>query len=254
MLSVQNIKDKNFEKAIFGGYDAKGVSEYMEEVASEFSILYKENMALKQKIKEVSDKNEEYKSVENSMRKALVSAQGIAAEMVESAEKECDKILKEASEIAHEQINTYRRQINQEQETLKKIQDKTSKFVSQATAFYEKQIKEFVEFSKEIPEVKKPIIEKKDFEDFTLNLSTENFEEINSIKDTEESVTENILAKIKSETLNAKTIGDKKETNYSDLDTYMDEPVGQDDYSKDLSNSSKFNFSELKFGKDYDGE
>ena len=252
MLSVQNIKNKTFEKAIFGGYDAKGIDEFMEEIASEFSLLHKENVALKEKFKELTEKNEEYRSVENSMRKALISAQTIANDMVENAENERDRILKEAQEIAHEQINTYRTQISEEQTKLYNAKDKTSDFVTKMTAFYEKQIKEFVNLSKDLPIIK---TETQSL-DFTLELSKQNMEDFSAIKDSdkEQSITENILEKIKSETITPKvTVGspivnvpEENSENYNYIE--LDETSNED---KKLENSSKYNFSELKFGKGY---
>lgn len=251
MLSVQNIKEKRFEKAMFGGYDLKSVDDYMEEISSEFSVLLKENSALQQKLKELTDKNEEYKSVENSMRKALLSAQSIAAEMVEKAEKDRDAILNNAQEIAQEQIHTYRKQIAEEQINLENIQNKTSKFISKLTAFHESQINEFVEFSKNIPNIKFQKTVSPNIEDFTLTFSQENLEELNSIADKKDELsnTETILNRIKSETIDAKPALEPCFTAVSDNDLSLS--ISQ---SIDLNQSGKYDISELKFGKGYDGD
>ncbi|MFI3225794.1 MAG: DivIVA domain-containing protein [Clostridia bacterium] len=251
MLSAQSIREKKFEKAIFGGFEVRGVENYIEELAAEFSAMQKENVALKQKLKEINDKNEEYRSVENSMRKALISAQTIANEMVEKAQEERDRILNDASEIAHEQINTYRKQIAEEQKTLEESQDKTAKFVSAITAFYEKQIKEVIEFSREMPAIQA----RADISiaDFTLDLSKENAKKMDDIADEESGYTNDILEKIKREALNPQVVAamsqDTADENFIDLEVKQGEPeqVAVPEEKK-ATRHSKFNISELEFG------
>lgn len=260
MISAQSIIEKRFEKAVFGGFEIRGVEDYMEELASEFSAMQKENIALKQKLKEINDKNEEYRTVENSMRKALISAQNIANEMVEKAKEERDKILNEASEIAHEQINTYRKQISQEQNNLQTIQDRTSKFVSTVTAFYEKQIKETTEFSREMPAIHSKSEVDNLFEEFTLDLSKENAQKLDKIADEKISYTNDILEKIKRETLNPHIVSDLAQDDLKVNYIKFDENKEAEDLKisenteikvEEEKRQSKFDIFELEFGEDF---
>ncbi|MFI3115109.1 MAG: DivIVA domain-containing protein [Clostridia bacterium] len=57
MLSVENIKEKKFSRAIFGGYDMISVDNFINEVADEVNVLQEEIYALKLKLKEINDKN-----------------------------------------------------------------------------------------------------------------------------------------------------------------------------------------------------
>lgn len=255
MISAQEIRQKKFEKAVFGGYDAESVEEYMEELQTEFSLLMKENLGLKQKLKEISDRNEEYQSVETSMRKALVSAKTIASEMVEKAEVEKEKILKDTQDIAHEQINTYRKQIQDEQKLFESTKDKATIFMTQMTEFCKKQLAEFEEFQKKIPEIKSSSYTAPDLENFEIKYSEEHKEEFN-LSDTG-SVTATILAKIKSEAMNPKSV--HTDFDDSDYDEYKDRDISTQalpilEKRNEFGQSAKFNISELKFGKDYHGE
>ncbi|MFI3115110.1 MAG: DivIVA domain-containing protein [Clostridia bacterium] len=256
MLSVQSMKEKKFEKAIFGGYDISSVDNFMDEVTDEFTILQKENQALKLKLKEINDKNEEYQTVENSMRKALISAQAIANEMIEKANTERDRILNEASEIAHVQINTYRKQIAEEQRILKETQEKTSKSIAAITGFYEKQIKEVVDFSTNMPSIQDAKLN--DINDFTIKLSTDKAQ---IAQKSDNGFTNDILEKIKRETLDPKilnamdnapkTAPPPKEELFND-DLFKDE--NQLDINAtafkaiDDQQQSMFDISELQFG------
>ena len=78
-MTVQEIQEIGFEKAVFGGYDMKSVDTFLERVAEEFAAMQKENAALKAKMKVLVDKIEEYRGVEDGMRRTLMSAQSIAS-------------------------------------------------------------------------------------------------------------------------------------------------------------------------------
>ena len=71
-MTVQEIQEIGFEKAVFGGYDMKSVDTFLERVAEEFASMQKENAALKAKMKVLVDKIEEYRGVEDGMRRALM--------------------------------------------------------------------------------------------------------------------------------------------------------------------------------------
>ncbi len=51
MLTPQDIRDKQFVKAVFGGYDMSTVDDFLEELTEDYAALYKENAILKSKIK-----------------------------------------------------------------------------------------------------------------------------------------------------------------------------------------------------------
>ena len=49
-MTVQEIQEIGFEKAVFGGYDMKSVDTFLERVAEEFAAMQKENASLKAKM------------------------------------------------------------------------------------------------------------------------------------------------------------------------------------------------------------
>ena len=95
MLTPQEIQEKTFEKAVFGGYDMQGVDEFLEPLTEDYLTLYRENAVLKSKMKVLVEKLEEYRSQEEAMRKAMVSAQRTADAMVAEAEQKCAKMQSE---------------------------------------------------------------------------------------------------------------------------------------------------------------
>ena len=78
MFTPQEIQEKTFVKAVFGGYDMQMVDDFLEPLSEDYITLYKENAVLKSKMKVLVEKLEEYRSQEQSMRKAILSAQRTA--------------------------------------------------------------------------------------------------------------------------------------------------------------------------------
>lgn len=86
-MTVQEIQEIGFEKAVFGGYDMKSVDTFLERVAEEFAAMQKENASLKAKMKVLVDKIEEYRGVEDGMRRTLMSAQSIAQDTIDQGKE-----------------------------------------------------------------------------------------------------------------------------------------------------------------------
>ncbi|MBQ0135093.1 MAG: DivIVA domain-containing protein, partial [Clostridiales bacterium] len=96
MITAQNIREKTFDKATFGGYDMTGVDDYLEELAADVTATQKEIATLRGKMKVLVDKIEEYRANEDAMRMALVSAQKLSAQIEEEANARARAILDEA--------------------------------------------------------------------------------------------------------------------------------------------------------------
>ena len=96
MFTPQEVSEKAFPKASFGGYNMSSVDEFLDALTEDYTALYKENATLKAKLKVLAEKMEEYRATEDAMRSTLLAAQRMAAQMVEEAQAEKDKILADA--------------------------------------------------------------------------------------------------------------------------------------------------------------
>ena len=85
-MTPQDIREKTFEKAMFGGYDMAAVQNYQEEVATELANAQKEIAVLKGKMKVLVDKIEEYRASEDAMRLAILSAQKVGKQIEDDAQ------------------------------------------------------------------------------------------------------------------------------------------------------------------------
>jgi len=101
MLTPQEIQEKTFAKAVFGGYDMRSVDEFVEPLAQDYITLYKENDVLKSKLKVLVRKMEEYREEEEKRRQTRKSCE----EMKQEAEEACRVMLKDA-ELQAAQRNT----------------------------------------------------------------------------------------------------------------------------------------------------
>ena len=87
MLTPQEVSTHSFSKASFGGYNMAMVDEFLDELTDDYTALYKENAALKAKLKVLGEKVEEYRATEDSMRATLLTAQRMADSIVKEAEQ-----------------------------------------------------------------------------------------------------------------------------------------------------------------------
>ena len=100
MFTPQEIQEKTFVKAVFGGYDMQTVDEFLEPLTQDYITLYRENAVLKSKMKVLVEKLEEYRAQEQSMRKAIITAQRTADSMIAEAEKKAAKLMNDAQTSA----------------------------------------------------------------------------------------------------------------------------------------------------------
>ena len=66
MLTPQEVSERAFPKASFGGYNMAQVDEFLDVLTEDYSTLYSENAVLKSKMKVLVDKVEEYRSTEEA--------------------------------------------------------------------------------------------------------------------------------------------------------------------------------------------
>ena len=98
MITPQDIKEKTFEKAVFGGYSMAEVDTFLETISDDLTLLIKENATLKAKMKVLVDKVEEYRSNEDAIRMAVVSAQRLGNIIEGEARDKATALLAQATE------------------------------------------------------------------------------------------------------------------------------------------------------------
>lgn len=100
MFTPQEVSEKTFPKAssFSAGYDLAAVDEFLDALTEDYTSLYKENAALKTKLKILAEKVEEYRATEDTMRSMLLAAQKMAASMTEEAKTKSEQLLSDAQQ------------------------------------------------------------------------------------------------------------------------------------------------------------
>lgn len=140
MLTPQEIQDKKFEKAVFGGYDMGQIDDFLDEVLSDYADLYKDNAVLKTKMRVLVEKIDEYRAVDEQMRKALYSAQVTAEKTVAEAKQEAEQLLEQAREEADRRYGHTAQRIQEEEQRLAQMQAETRKYADKIKQLLTKNI------------------------------------------------------------------------------------------------------------------
>ena len=110
MITAQDIREKTFERSRMNGYDMASVDEFLEDIAASITDMQKENAVLRGKMKVLVDKIEEYRSNEESLNRALMSAQKLAVQIESDARTRANAIVEEARQTADARIGNLERE------------------------------------------------------------------------------------------------------------------------------------------------
>jgi len=140
MLTPQDVQEKTFAKAVFGGYDMASVDEFLEGVSADYAALYKENAILKSKLKILVDKVEEYRSTESAMRQALLDTQKKCDDMINDAQRQRDQLAAAAQAEADDQKQRLAAEVHAEEKRLEAARTSTAEYVDMVNDLCRKQM------------------------------------------------------------------------------------------------------------------
>ena len=261
MLTPQEVSERAFQKANFGGYNMAQVDEFLDVLTGDYSALYNENAVLKNKMKVLVDKVEEYRSTEEAMRKALMAAQRMADDLVREAERKRDELLSQADAEAQNRKLQLARELETEEFRLKKAQQSTAAFVSKVRELQSSEAKLLSQLEELYPPETKPaadpVQEKADeIDDNVQRLLAQAMEAATA---------ENLRAKAEAEA------EDEEEPDLSDTAEFTPGAHQEDDYDEDddrdyqeesreddedddhrSDRGGRIDFGSLQFGRDYE--
>ena len=235
MLTPQEVSTHSFSKASFGGYNMAMVDEFLDELTDDYTALYKENAALKAKLKVLVEKVEEYRATEDSMRATLLTAQRMADSIVKEAEQKRDQMMTQAEIDAKMKITRLKNETAANEERLRQSQAELEKFSAAIRAVCDKEIQLLaelpqrpVELPQEETEADSPVQE---IEDHVMAAFKE-MDVTAPVAETETPAAEP-----------AEAPAEKAEPAPETGDPFADFP--------DLSATRQLNLDELKFGRNY---
>lgn len=140
MITAQDIREKGFERARMGGYDMASVDDFLEELADDVAATQKENAVLKSKMKVLVDKIEEYRSNEEALNAAILSAQKLAVQIESEARQRAADTIAEAEEKAQETLGSISARADAEEKRLADAKAAAAKFIEAAKALCHTQL------------------------------------------------------------------------------------------------------------------
>ena len=149
MLTPQEVSSHAFTKGLMGGYNMAMVDEFLDELTDDYTALYKENAALKAKMKVLVEKVEDYRATEDSMRATLLTAQKMADSIVREAEARRDNLLAQAESDARDRIAQIQKDVEAAEERLCQGQRELAQFISAVQKVCSQEMK----FLEELPQL-----------------------------------------------------------------------------------------------------
>lgn len=137
MMTPQEVASHSFAKATLGGYNLGQVDEFLDALTEDYTALYNENAILKNKLKVLSDKVEEYRATEETMRKTLLAAQQMAEAMMDEAKRKRDEMIGDAEQGAQQRTKELQKAVAAEEYRLKKAQESTAAYVRKLAQAHE---------------------------------------------------------------------------------------------------------------------
>lgn len=237
MFTPQEVSEKTFPETRKRGYDMGSVDDFLDTLTEDYGALYKENAALKTKLKVLAEKVEEYRATEDAMRSTLLTAQKMAAKLVQEAQTEKDQILSDARTQAAKEISSLDEQKREAEQKLVMAQQNLADFIAKSAEMCDQQSA----FLKSLPELQLAVPADESATDETVQTIEEEItKEFDAIKETVTDAAEEAPA----EEVAAEEAAPAEET----VEVPAAESVSDDTVDFKLS------LNELKFGRNYDGE
>lgn len=128
MLTPQEVSERTFAR-VMRGYNMQEVDTFLDELTKDFVALFNENAALKAKLKVLVEKVEEYRETEDSMRATLLSAQKMATNLVEEAQRRRADMVASAENETKRKLADLEKRIIQEESRLDEVKAETADFL-----------------------------------------------------------------------------------------------------------------------------
>lgn len=127
MMTPQEVANCTFAKSMVGGYNMASVDDFLDKLTEDYSALYKENAALKAKLKMTVDKMAEYRESEDAIRSTLLAAQKMSTAMISEAEQKRDAMIEDATAAARSRVAELQQQIGEAEHRLESVRFQVDK-------------------------------------------------------------------------------------------------------------------------------
>ncbi len=105
MITPLDIENKKFSKQMMNGYNVDEVDDFLDDLTLDYSKNYKELTELRDKVAELNNSLEHYKTIEETLQNTLLMAQTTAEDVKKVARQQADQIINEAKGNAQKQAS-----------------------------------------------------------------------------------------------------------------------------------------------------
>ena len=141
-ITSMDINNKEFKKSL-RGYNADEVDEFLDKVAEEYEIVYKENSTLKEKTSFLEEKLEHHVKIESTIQNTLVLAQNAAEQAKFCAQKESELIIKNANDSSQRMLDKAHNDVLKINDEYEKTKQEFAKFRTKFRNFMNTQVEMF---------------------------------------------------------------------------------------------------------------
>ena len=127
MMTPQEVANCTFAKSMVGGYNMASVDDFLDKLTEDYAALYKENAALKAKLKVTVDKMAEYRESEDAIRSTLLVAQKTSAAMISEAEQKRNAMIGDAAAAAQRRVAELQQEIAEAERRLESVRFQVDK-------------------------------------------------------------------------------------------------------------------------------
>ncbi len=110
MLTPLEIENRKFKKGVMG-YNPTEVEEFLAVISESYELIYKENLANKDKVNMLSNAIKQYKNMEEALQSAILVAQSAGDELVQNAKKRAENIIVDAENKASQLLSDASREV-----------------------------------------------------------------------------------------------------------------------------------------------
>ncbi|RJQ31152.1 MAG: DivIVA domain-containing protein [Actinobacteria bacterium] len=155
-LTPLDIHHKEFKRAI-RGYSEEDVDLFLDQVASEFERIFKDNVNFKEEIEKLKSKVGQYENIEQTLQNTLLTAQKSAEEVQLNAKKEAELILKDAELKSKQMLDDSYSQRRTLTNTLNNLTAIEEEFINRFESLTQSLNKKVKEIAKEKDELAKRV-------------------------------------------------------------------------------------------------
>jgi len=133
-ITPLDIRSQTF-RTVFRGADNQEVRVFLDLVATEFESLLQESMQLSERLHHCEDRLAEYRSMDQSLRDGVLTAERLASEARESSKREASLVVQDAELRAERILDDARNRMARIAEEIRDLQTKRDIYVEQMRSF-----------------------------------------------------------------------------------------------------------------------